>query len=1457
MKIKNKKMFKIATISMIAAFSFGLSLSSISSVNRSIKPVSAENGTASWSYNSNNKTLTCTDVSTYPSAFIEQTNQTSVLGLGNGQYEITYNVLGYSSGAMQADMDDLGTYTLVFIMGSYEKLSDDSSPYGIITASPNEVNGLDSNQEYEIYVNVAPTGDMSEQGSESIYYNNGAFYSVDGGDSDPLVLSSINFYGDISYENGSADLVFVNGNSDNMGTLKMSHIEFSPKPEGDGSYYSGNISGTLESTSQQVENYYSNGARFWEEEVFNPNTAEWSWDSGARAYSCDYTPASTGITITYKALFLPPSGATGTDQIICEYTPESGVANVTTTIYNHNDGDPIETGMTKNFEFLLASEPSLVGDYYEFQFGTTVVNTFTIAATYVSIVEQQIPEPPALSALQWYFDTDMGYFVTNLYNDNYYSFSLSTEIISVIYDRGNSALTARCLVTARDGNMPEEYYDAEMTFDYTFTEGGLVENTWRFYGAVCATTIEETEDIYFSPDIVSFRQLGWYYDEDLRYYVEEGVTASWNILHAEYRTEGSRNEFILYMQILYDNEYTNDVIQINHPNFDEAPYRGQTTLGTGVSGWSDKLQQSISLDVNYVPFGYYADGWSYDPYSNELVYINADDIDMKYQLASASSNEGSYLLTYTCDGDSQSITVTGANYVDQMLTGEVELVADSDPITVNVLVPQSIIDGGTTSTGTWNYDSTNHTLVYYDESHGGSYNMTTAKYDAKTGKVTLTYRPTTGTSGSPVTIEIEDVGSDGYDDSTNMVTGYAYLNGSQSPTRVSFYLEDLQGNSVTLESVNSWVYSPSDRTVLWVNSEGSVLSIEDLEIYICAYHEDNSADLKYKDYEYLEVTYVYNDEELSSLRLTNASYNEDGDYYISGIFNNNEENVVEDLVIPHDYFRTVDLTVYPFRIIFDGNGSTSGSMSDDEFISIDYSTKYVFPECSFQRSGYTFVGWGATSDAVIKFQPGSSRSLSYNEEGTRYYALWKADGGSVSTKYTISFDANGGNGIMDSLVVDAGRNKVPECAFTRPGYVFAYWAVGSATSDLTVSPGSYVSVDSNYVLFAIWAPGVQPEEKIEQDTINAINNQMDDKGLSSAQQSQINQVISDNKDYISDDAGQIVAEALYNTDISTDPVIAEAQKELVVTVIETGLTVDATKASSISGAQQIDKALPDDAHFSVEGEIDEFYQRQMYELFGGEAPSRIKTRAYANNYEINTDTKGKSGTEAVQYLGGEAEAYQKMVGFVDNSVGHMGKAALKLRKCSGESVVVQVKSYVSVVKVSSFREFDKAAADKKFVEEVYKAIMLSMQNEVIAILEKEHEPSKNAEKEAKYQQELDAVKDFETFEIMVTEVLRQKYNTLVDEPIEDVDEFRPIYWEIFTAWALDQPSPYKITLEELTQATIEESTSRARAFTVHSDLSTREWVFIGSVVGGAALVISAAAIIPRIVYKKKEKEGIR
>ena len=402
----------------------------------------------------------------------------------------------------------------------------------------------------------------------------------------------------------------------------------------------------------------------------------------------------------------------------------------------------------------------------------------------------------------------------------------------------------------------------------------------------------------------------------------------------------------------------------------------------------------------------------------------------------------------------------------------------------------------------------------------------------------------------------------------------------------------------------------------------------------------------------------------------------------------------------------------------------------------------------------------------------------------------------------------------------------------------------------------------------------KPAVPISQETYEELVDAISGSDLNNEQKQYIEDTIAENRDFISEDTGKIISQALSGTQIDTGESYAEAQKQLVVAVVETGVIVETGKATSISGAQDIDKGLPDNANFSVESEIEEFYQRQMAELFGGNKPSRSITRAVAPSYKIDTDPKGRTGDEAISYLGNEQALYENMVHFVDNSVDHMSKAALKLRKCSGESVTVQVKSYVSIVKVSSYREFDKETADNEFVEAVYKAIMLSMQNEVISILEKDHKPDSNQEREAVYQKELEAVKDYETFEIMVIEVLRQKWVTLTgdetylrdvnnpeEQKLNDLEIFNlKVYQPIFRAWALDEGIPqtlkdkgFNVTLEELSKTTIEESTGRAKKFVIKSDLTKGEWIFIAGIVGGAAAIISAAAVIPTVLKRRKRK----
>ena len=265
----------------------------------------------------------------------------------------------------------------------------------------------------------------------------------------------------------------------------------------------------------------------------------------------------------------------------------------------------------------------------------------------------------------------------------------------------------------------------------------------------------------------------------------------------------------------------------------------------------------------------------------------------------------------------------------------------------------------------------------------------------------------------------------------------------------------------------------------------------------------------------------------------------------------------------------------------------------------------------------------------------------------------------------------------------------------------------------------------------------------------------------------------------------------------------------------------------------------------------------MYALIGGDDPNRSAirlTRALDPKYKINVDVTDMTETEALAHLENEKAIYGLMTDFIECSVEHMGEAAHRIRKCSNAQMKKVVKDYVTVVKVSSFREFDETAANEEFVAAVYKAIMLTMQQQVIEALEKDHKPSNNAEKEMVYKQQLEAVKDYDTFEEIVLEVLRQKYVSITKTEI-GIDDFRPIYDTIFRSWALDDPTLNEsgITLEQLTTATIETTKTNANKFTYRGEFTPQENVFLIVFASAIALGVAAAVVAPIIVSKTKHR----
>ena len=92
----------------------------------------------------------------------------------------------------------------------------------------------------------------------------------------------------------------------------------------------------------------------------------------------------------------------------------------------------------------------------------------------------------------------------------------------------------------------------------------------------------------------------------------------------------------------------------------------------------------------------------------------------------------------------------------------------------------------------------------------------------------------------------------------------------------------------------------------------------------------------------------------------------------------------------------------------------------------------------------------------------------YVAEGYKAFEIVEADGGGyfVAVPYDVTFDANGGNGVLTQAPVPAGQFTLPtEHPFTREGYTFVGWATDK---DATEVLGATYDVTGAVTFYAIW-----------------------------------------------------------------------------------------------------------------------------------------------------------------------------------------------------------------------------------------------------------------------------------------------------------------------------------------------------------------------------------------------------
>ena len=158
-------------------------------------------------------------------------------------------------------------------------------------------------------------------------------------------------------------------------------------------------------------------------------------------------------------------------------------------------------------------------------------------------------------------------------------------------------------------------------------------------------------------------------------------------------------------------------------------------------------------------------------------------------------------------------------------------------------------------------------------------------------------------------------------------------------------------------------------------------------------------------------------------------------------------------------------------ISFAANGG-SGTMAA---IEKEENSTYALPACTFTApDGKRFAGWKVGNEEAI-------RAVGYEITITGDVTITAQWENIPPATYTITFDANGGEGTM--APVEKQENALltlPECEFTAPaGKEFAGWKISGEFS--LKQPGDQIAIHGNITISAYWTDvtPVDPEPEVE------------------------------------------------------------------------------------------------------------------------------------------------------------------------------------------------------------------------------------------------------------------------------------------------------------------------------------------------------------------------------------------
>lgn len=155
-------------------------------------------------------------------------------------------------------------------------------------------------------------------------------------------------------------------------------------------------------------------------------------------------------------------------------------------------------------------------------------------------------------------------------------------------------------------------------------------------------------------------------------------------------------------------------------------------------------------------------------------------------------------------------------------------------------------------------------------------------------------------------------------------------------------------------------------------------------------------------------------------------------------------------------------TANTYTVVYNGNGSTSGSMSS---VTHTYDAAKNLTANAFKKTGYTFQGWAKSASGAKEYDDGASVKNLAASGTMNLYAKWTAN------TYTVKFNANGGDGTMadQTYTYDVAAN-INKATFTRRNYAFVGW---SESPSGAVAYSDQQSIENkltsgSMTLYAVW-----------------------------------------------------------------------------------------------------------------------------------------------------------------------------------------------------------------------------------------------------------------------------------------------------------------------------------------------------------------------------------------------------